>query len=92
MNVYKFLDEKGVLHTYRWPEYPQKVIIVDDKELSLTWSESFSAAESPRSIPFGTVVVHCGPAAPKPDKPTADEFMNGLILWMMERGKSWPFP
>lgn len=79
MNVtHRFMDERGELRVFHWPGYP--VIVVLPAE-PVTWSTSMEI-EVLSGLSLPAIRVHCGPAAPYPVEPTAEEFEAAALEWV----------
>jgi hypothetical protein len=77
-----FMDETGRATTYRWVGYPNRVTVVDPKEPPVLWSSVIEDPARPRDTAFLTITVYCGPQAPYPLPPTADEFQKAVWSWL----------
>lgn len=88
-----FCDEDGVLHRYRWEGYPVRTLSVVPGGLESEWTVS-GLMGPPTTVPLFHTFIYCGPPAPLPKPPTADEFLDGLARWLKgtEEGEpTWPF-
>jgi len=72
----KFMCEDGRIRAYKWHEYPMVVAWVHPQDALVKWYDTVSPplAQTKRVV---RVVVHCGPEAPYPAQPTADELWEG---------------
>lgn len=83
-----FADEHGKVHRYPWRDYPQRVLQVEPGALEAEWTPR-GIMGPPTTVPFIEVPIFCGPPAPLPKPPTADEFRDGLARWMADTEWSW---
>jgi hypothetical protein len=75
----KFMDEGGAIRRYHWYAYPMHVVRVLPEAC-----QEWSSTNPPSIADIRTVseTVYCGPSAPLPAKPTADEFLDGVLVWL----------
>lgn len=72
-----FCDERGVATHYRWREYPLHVI-----RGFFPAADHCSDNATSEKMPLVRTKVFCGPSAPYPFAPTADDFEKAVWVWL----------
>lgn len=80
----RFYDPEGICQiadrfTRDGYEYPIKIPRIPKY---MRFNQTSNEIPAPEVIRFEFRMVYCGPDAPFPSLPTADEFREGLALWL----------